>query len=271
MNNYKKSEKLAKSIRMNTLIMCHEAKAAHVASSLSIIDIISVLYEDILKLNLASLKKKNRNHFILSKGHASAALYSLLALKKFFPKKLLKKFGKKNSILMHHVNHKVPGIELSTGSLGHGLSFGSGIAMYYKKNKINKKVYVLLSDGELNEGSNWESFLFCGHHKLSNLCAIIDYNKLQSIDFVKNILKIEPLKKKFMSFGCNVIEIDGHNHSQLGKIIKIKSKKPTIIIANTIKGKGIKFMENKILWHYKSLDLKHFNLAMEQINEKNIY
>ena len=250
--------------------MCHEAKAAHVASSLSIIDIISVLYEDILKLNLASLKKKNRNHFILSKGHASAALYSLLALKKFFPKRLLKKFGKKNSILMHHVNHKVPGIELSTGSLGHGLSFGSGIAMYYKKNRINKKVYVLLSDGELNEGSNWESFLFCGHHKLSNLCAIIDYNKLQSLTSIKNTLILEPLKKKFLSFGWKVIEIDGHNHNSILKSLKSETKKPKLVIANTIKGKGVSFMENKVKWHYSSPNKHQLKQAILEIskNEK---
>jgi transketolase len=268
MNYKKKSEKLAQLIREQTLIMCHEAKAAHVASSLSIIDLISVLYENILKLTPSSFNKNNRNYFILSKGHASAAIYSLLAIKNFFPLKLLKTFGKKDSILMSHVNHRVPGIELSTGSLGHGLSFGSGVAMFYKKNKIKKNIYVLLSDGELNEGSNWESFMFCAHHKLSNLCAIIDYNRLQSLSSVKNTLGLEPLKEKFLSFGWKVIEIDGHNHDLILKSLKAKTKKPKVIIANTIKGKGVSFMENKVKWHYSSPIKIELEKALHQIRNK---
>ena len=170
---------------------------------------------------------------------------------------------------MHHVNHKVPGIELSTGSLGHGLSFGSGVAMYYKRNRINKKVYILLSDGELNEGSNWESFLFCAHHKLSNLCAIIDYNKIQSLTSIKNTLALEPLKKKFLSFGWKVMEIDGHNHKLISKSLSVETKKPKLIIANTIKGKGVSFMENKVQWHYSSPSRSELKQAIYEIRKKN--
>lgn len=258
-----KSIKVALNVRKKLLKIALLSQSSHVGSALSIVDILAVVY--------SSFKKLKKNSFILSKGHGCMALYSVLNEFGMISEKMLYSYGKNNSPLMGHASHFVPGVDFSTGSLGHGLPAAVGISLAKKIQKDLSKTYVLLSDGELNEGSNWEALLFAAHHKLDKLRIIIDYNKLQSIDFVKNILKIEPLKKKFMSFGCNVIEIDGHNHSQLGKIIKIKSKKPTIIIANTIKGKGIKFMENKILWHYKSLDLKHFNLAMEQINEKNIY
>ena len=167
---------------------------------------------------------------------------------------------------MAHVSHKVPGIEFSTGSLGHGLPYAVGRALAEKIDNTNNKVYVLISDGELNEGTTWESLLFASFHKLDNLFIIIDYNKIQSLDFTKNILKIEPLKKKLSSFGCNVKNIDGHNFNQIYiSLLKRKKNKPTILIANTIKGKGVKYMENKILWHYKFPDQKQLQKAIKEL------
>ena len=167
---------------------------------------------------------------------------------------------------MSHISHKVKGIEFSTGSLGHGLPYAVGKALGKKINKNNYKVYVLISDGELNEGTTWESLIFASHHMLDNLFVIVDYNKIQSLDFVQKVLKIENLQKKFKSFNCNVIKVDGHNIHEIKKSFnKKKNKKPTIIIANTIKGKGVNFMENKILWHYKSPNKEQYLKALDQL------
>lgn len=167
---------------------------------------------------------------------------------------------------MSHVSHKVRGIEFSTGSLGHGLPYAVGKALGEKVNRTKNKVYVLISDGELNEGTTWESLLFASFHRLDNLNIIVDYNKIQSLDFIKNVLKIEPLKKKINSFNCNVIKIDGHNIEKILKsLITKKNGKPNFIIANTIKGKGIDFMENSIAWHYKSPNKLELDLALSQL------
>jgi transketolase len=167
---------------------------------------------------------------------------------------------------MAHASHKVPGIEFSTGSLGHGLPYATGRALAEKIDNTNNRVYVLISDGELNEGTTWESLLFASFHKLDNLFIIIDYNKIQSTDFTKNILNIEPLKKKLSSFGCNIKNIDGHNLNQIYISLQTKKKnKPTILIANTIKGKGVKYMENKILWHYKFPDYEQLQQAIKEL------
>ena len=183
----------------------------------------------------------------------------------FISEKTLKTFGQNNTILMSHVSHAVPGIDFSTGSLGHGLPVAAGFALADKINKLKSRTFVMLSDGELNEGSNWESLLFCSHQKLNNLTVIIDYNKIQSLDFVKNTLKIEPLKLKLESFGCKVLSVDGHNHKQLLKALSSHSLKTLVIIANTIKGKGVKFMENTVLWHYKSLNNTDYQKAIKKI------
>ncbi len=235
---------VSKNVRKKILKISHLAQSAHIASALSIVDIISILYLKIINKNF-------KNTFILSKGHACLAHYCLLNEIGIISYKTLKSYGKNDSILMSHSSHKVKGVELSTGSLGHGLPVATGIAMSNLMQKKKEKVFVLLSDGELNEGSNWESILFASHHKLKNLVVIIDYNKIQSLDFVKNTIKLDPLKKKFLSFGCTVVSINGHNHKQIFNALKKKTQKPLVIIANTIKGKGVSFMENKVLWHYK--------------------
>ena len=244
-------------VRKSILKIANSSQCSHIGSNLSIVDILTTLYIKLLK--------NKKNYFILSKGHACLALYCVLKEMRFITEKTLNSFGKNDSILMSHASHKVPGIELSTGSLGHGLPVATGVALADKINKIKKKTFVLLSDGELDEGSNWESLLFSSHHKLNNLVIIIDYNKLQSIDSVKNTLNLEPLKQKFQSFGCKVVSVDGHNFKQLEKVLSSSSTKPLVIIANTIKGKGVSFMENSVLWHYKSLNSENYQKAMKII------
>jgi transketolase len=238
------------------LKISNSAKSSHLGSSLSIVDILVVLYKSILKKNI----------FILSKGHACLALYCILQKFNYISRKVLQSYGKNNTILLSHVSHKVPGVEFSTGSLGHGLPYAVGRALAEKINKKNKKIYVLISDGELNEGTTWESLLFASFHKLDNLIIIIDYNKIQSLDYTKNILKLEPTDKKLISFGCKVIRINGHSFSQLYKSLSFNNKnKPLIIICDTIKGKGISFMENSILWHYKSPSNDELKKAIEEL------
>jgi transketolase len=247
----------AKQIRIRILQLSNAAKSSHIGSSLSIVEILVVLYKFFIK---------KKNVFILSKGHACLAYYCVLQKFGYFSNKILKSYGKNNTILLSHVSHRVPGVDFSTGSLGHGLPYATGRALAEKINKTNIKIFVLISDGELNEGTTWESLLFAAHHELDNLITIVDYNKIQSLDFAKNVLKLEPLNKKFQSFGCNVKNIDGHNFNQIYRSLLVKkNKKPTVIIANTIKGKGVSFMENSILWHYKFPNQKELDIAVKEL------
>jgi transketolase len=249
--------KISKKIRIKNLQISNAAKSSHIGSSLSIVEILLILYKFFVK---------KKNIFILSKGHACLAYYCILNKFGFVSSNQLNSYGQNNSVLMAHVSHKVPGVEFSTGSLGHGLPYATGKALAEKINFTNNRVYVLISDGELNEGTTWESLLFASFHKLDNLFIIIDYNKIQSLDYTKNILKIEPLKKKLSSFGCNVKNINGHNFDQIyNSLIKITKNKPTVLIANTIKGKGVKYMENKILWHYKFPDQEQMQRAVRDL------
>ena len=252
--------KTTKDIRINILKLTYKAKSSHIGSCLSIVEILAVLYNSILK-------KKDK--FILSKGHAALALYCTLYQKKYISLKTLNSFGSNKSILMNHVSHKVNGVGFSTGSLGHGLPVAIGKALKFKVNKEKNKVYVLMSDGEINEGTTWEGLLFASHHKLDNLNIIIDYNKIQSMDFVNKVIGIEPLKSKFLSFGCNVRIINGHNVTAINKaLIKTVKNKPNVIIANTIKGKGVSFMENNNLWHYKNPNLDELKRSLVEIKKK---
>ena len=255
----KNLKKIIKNIRINILKKTFQAQSSHIGSCFSIVELLSVLYFKKLKTN---------DTFILSKGHAALALYCLLYERKMLSKSELDNYGKNNSNLMAHASHRVNGIEFSTGSLGHGLPYAVGKALGEKKNKSKNNVYVLISDGELNEGTTWESFLFASFHKLNNLFIIIDYNKIQSLDFVKNVMKIEPLEKKLTSFNLNVKKINGHDVNQIDSAInqlKKKNNKPNIIIANTVKGKGVGFMENTILWHYKSPSNEQLELALKEL------
>jgi transketolase len=251
------NKEIAKEIRKKILKLSNTAKSSHVGSSLSIVDILLILYKFFIKKN---------NTFVLSKGHACLAYYCILQKFGYISNKILNSYGNNNTILLAHVSHKVPGVEFSTGSLGHGLPYATGRALAEKINKKNNKIYVLISDGELNEGTTWESLLFASFHKLDNLIVIIDYNKIQSLDFTKNVLKLEPLKEKFKSFNCNIKNINGHDFNQIYKSLLVsKNGKPTVIIANTIKGKGVKYMEGKILWHYKSPSTQELDIAINEL------
>lgn len=264
------SIELSKLTRENALQMVVKSRASHIGSALSMTDILGVLYFDLMNIYPNDSKNENRDFFILSKGHACVSLYAILGLKGFFDLKDLETYGQNGSNFMNHISHKVPGVEFSTGSLGHGLPFATGIALGKKiKNKINK-IFVLIGDGELDEGSNWEALLFAAHHKLDNLTIIIDYNNLQSLTTVKETLNLEPLVSKFEAFGCNVNNIDGHNHKELydvfKKAINNTNGKPTVVIANTIKGKGVSYMENEVKWHYSTPSHDELIQALKEID-----
>jgi transketolase len=260
-----KTQHFANEIRRSSLRMVHAGKASHIGSALSISDIVAVLYGSILNVTPSKPENELRDRFILSKGHACVAIYSALATQGFFPVADLEKYGKDHSKLMNHISHKVAGVEFSSGSLGHGLPFGVGKALAAKTRNQSWLTFILLSDGEMDEGANWEALMFAAHHELSNLIAIIDYNKLQSLDSVANTLGLEPLVDKLKAFGCAVQEIDGHNHQQITNAAKTRHPcKPTVIVAHTIKGKGVSFMENRIEWHYKSpSDIELFEALSE--------
>lgn len=260
----------AKEIRKTILKMVFEAKASHVGGALSMTDILAVLYSGVINVDPTNPHWQNRDIFLLSKGHACTGLYATLALKGFFQLSELDSFSKNDSKFLSHTSHKVPGVELSTGSLGHALSVGCGFAISFKRKNNQRRVYCLLSDGELDEGSNWEAILFAPYHKLNNLIVIVDYNKIQSFGTVKEVLDLGSLKNKFKSFGWNVLQIDGHNHKKLASafnVAKEEKNKPTVIIANTIKGKGVDFMENELLWHYRSPSEEQYKNAIKQIEK----
>ena len=247
---------LARDIRKKLLFMHYKAGTSHIGSAFSIVEILIMLYFRILNIDSKEPDDANRDRFILSKGHAVSALYAILAKKGFFDEEILDKYCIDNGILPGHPDRfSVPGIESSTGSLGHGLPIGVGLALAGKKDRKNYKVYVLMSDGECEEGSIWEAAISASRLKLDNLVGIIDANKLQAYEKTDNIQPISSLKEKFEKFGWSVREVDGHNFEQLQEVFKstpFKKEEPTMIIAHTIKGKGIPTMENKLEWHYKS-------------------
>ena len=273
MSNFKASENLANNIRKHAVTMTSLGNSSHIGSILSIADILAVLYNSVLKYNSNDPKWIERDRFILSKGHAGAGVYATLAESGFIPLDKLKTHYQDGSDLSGHVSHKgVSGVEFSTGSLGHGLPVACGMALAAKVNKKKYRVFSLLSDGECNEGSNWEAILFAAHHKLDNLTVIIDRNRLQSIYSTEDTLALEPFAEKWKSFGWDFIEIDGHNHNEIFQSSKKKDNlagKPICIIANTIKGKGVSFMENNTLWHYRSPQGEEYKLAMEELKKKD--
>ena len=248
----KNSKELAWLIRRHGIEMTHLSGGSHIGAILSVADIVAVLYSNILKYDANNPKWEKRDRIIFSKGHAGAAIYAVLAENGFFNVEELKTHYQNGSRLSGHVSHYLPGIDLSTGSLGHGLPVAAGMAYAAKKENKNYRVFCILGDGECNEGSVWEAVMFANQYELNNLIAIVDRNKMQSLDFCENTIKLDPLKNKFENFGWNVVEIDGHSHEKLTKSLeKLDTSKPTMIIANTTKGKGISFMENNILWHYR--------------------
>ena len=252
------SEQLAWKIRRHGVEMTHLSGGSHIGAIMSVADIMAVLYADVLKYDPKNPKWEGRDRFILSKGHAGASVYAALAENGFFEVEELKTHYQNGSRLSGHVSHHLPGVDFSTGSLGHGLSAGVGMAYAAKKDGKHHRVFVVLGDGECDEGSVWEAALFANHFRLNNLVAIVDHNHMQSMDFQENTLEIEDFGSKWKAFGWNVVEIDGNNHEELKKAFekaeengKDSSHKPTVIIANTIKGYGVSFMRNDILWHYR--------------------
>ncbi|NQU31799.1 MAG: transketolase, partial [Bacteroidetes bacterium] len=238
----------AKNIRIKTLEMVYKAQASHIGGAFSMADILAVLYSGILKIDSADTNNENRDRFLLSKGHACTSLYAALALTGFFPINMLDEYGTDGTILMSHASSKVPGVEFSTGSLGHALPVACGLALAAKRKQMNYRSFVLLGDGELNEGSNWESFLFAQHHKLDNLIVVIDYNKIQSFGTTAEVMLLDPLADKLKAFNWEVVEVDGHNHDDLWYAFESFEQNgiPKCVIAHTIKGKGVSFMENKL-------------------------
>lgn len=275
MDNYKQFDSnflncFSLNVRKLTVEMIYNAKSSHIGGSLSIVDILSVLYNGFLKINPKNPNDSLRDRFLLSKGHACASLYSTLSLIGYFDETILKTYGKDGSILMSHVSSQVPGVEFSTGSLGHALPVGEGIALAGKRKKENWKTVVLMSDGELDEGSNWEAFLMAPHLKLENLYVIIDYNKIQALGNTNDVINLEPLEDKFKSFGWEIRRVNGHNHKEIYNALisleKSSTYKPKLIIADTIKGKGVSFMENKLLWHYHSPSEQEYKKAIRELD-----
>lgn len=262
------TQPLARHIRCQALRMVTRAKASHIGSALSIADIMAVLYGRALRVSPAAPRHPERDRFILSKGHACVAVYAALAETGFIDRALLETYGTDGSMLMAHISHKVPGAEFSTGALGHGLPFGTGKALAAKRRRESWRTIVLTSDGEWDEGSNWEAALFAAHHGLDNLICILDYNKLQSLKSVDETLRLEPLHSKFEAFGWAVREVDGHDHAALIGALTgepWEKGKPMMLIAHTTKGKGVSFMENKVEWHYRNPTPELLEAALAEI------
>jgi len=257
---------LAKNIRIDVINMVNKGGSSHVGSILSIVDILAVLYGRVMNYDVNNPKLETRDRFILSKGHAGAGVYATLAEVGFFDKSELLNHCQDGSRFSGHVSHKdIPGVEFSTGALGHGFSVAAGMALRAKLDNLDYRIFTILGDGELDEGSNWEAFMFSAHKNLNNLCVIVDRNNLQSIDTTENTLALEPLVEKVRSFGWHVQELDGHNHAVLEKALVKHSKKPLCIIANTTKGKGVSYMENSIEWHYKTPEGSQFEQAINEL------
>ena len=262
------SDWVALEARKKILKMTHAAKASHVGSALSVVDILAVLYTDFASISPTKIDERDRDVIILSKGHACSALYSILAVRGFFPIEWLQRYCTDGAELGGHVTSTYcPGIELSTGSLGHGLPYGLGIQLSRKRSAVAGRSYVVMSDGECDEGTTWESALIANHHKLASLFVIVDRNGIQSMGLTEDTLALEPLESKWKAFGWSVHTIDGHNHSELrAALVAPNFGKPTCIIANTVKGKGVDFMENQVLWHYRSPNNQDLELGLSQVS-----
>jgi len=263
---------LALRIRRHAVQMTHLGKSSHLGAVLSMADIVAVLYGAVLAKRPDQPNWPDRDRFVLSKGHAGAGVYAALAETGFFPVERLRDHCANGSALCGHLSHiDVPGAEFSTGSLGHGLPVATGMALAAKRDGKNHRIFVLLSDGECDEGSNWEAILFAAHHRLSNLVAIIDYNKIQSLAPVAETLALEPLAGKLKCFGWKVLEVDGHHHGQLISALSINpaaNEPPSCVIAHTTKGKGVSFMENTVLWHYRSPQGEEYLRALNELEGK---
>lgn len=246
----------SRELRKTIVRMIEAGGRGHLGSAFSLVEILRVLYDDVLRCDPANPRWRERDRCILSKGHGCLALYAILADKGFFPASELSKFCKRDGMLGGHPEYgKVPGVEASTGSLGHGLSIGIGFALYARYEKAGHRVFVVVSDGESNEGSVWEAALCASKHRLSNLTVLVDYNKQQSYGSTFEVLNLEPFADKWRSFGFATLEVDGHDVHALRSALAglpLQPDKPTAIVCHTVKGKGVGFVENNLAWHHRT-------------------
>jgi len=262
-------KKLSSNLRRDILMMITNVNSGHAGGSLSELEILITLYQSILNIDPLNPDKKDRDRFILSKGHASPGLYAVLSNKGFFPRSDLGGFRKLGSHLQGHTHIGTPGVEMSGGSLGQGLSFGVGIALAENIDKLGYKTFVLLGDRECEEGQIWEAAMSASHYNLSKLTAIVDRNKIQNDRFTDEVSSLEPLDRKWTSFGWSVIKCNGHNYRSLASSFakaQLETRKPTVIIADTVKGKGISFMENNPGFHGKAPSLDQLIQALHELN-----
>ena len=266
------AKRFALGIRRHALHMVHRVNSSHIGSALSMADLLAVLYTGAMRLDPARPDWPQRDRFILSKGHATCGVYAAVALRGFMPLAELEAYGMDGSDLMAHVSHKVPGVEFSTGALGHGLPFGTGKAHAAKLAGAPWRVFVMLGDGEMDEGSNWEALLFAAHHRLDNLVCLVDYNNLQSLTTVAETLALEPLDQKLAAFGCAVREVDGHDHAAIVAALDalpFEPGKPSVLIARTTKGKGVSYMENQVAWHYRAPNRELLDQALAELERED--
>lgn len=273
-DDVEKLKDIARLIRADVVKEVYSAKSGHPGGALSIVDILTVLYFNQMNINPEEPKNENRDRLVLSKGHASAALYATLAERGFFSVKELENFRKLGSILQGHPDMKhIPGVDMTTGSLGQGLSAANGMAMISKLDKKGIRVYTILGDGEIEEGQIWEAAMTASQYRLDNLCVIVDNNNLQIDGELKKVMSSYPIDKKFESFGFVVFNVDGNNIEELIKVFesaKLIKGKPVAIIAKTIKGKGISFMENKAEWHGKAPSEEEYKQAIKELGAQNL-
>ena len=259
----------ARRLRVHIVRMTHRAKSSHVGGGLSMAEILAVLYGRVLHFDAGNPEWTARDRLVLSKGHACAGLYAALAESGFFALSELDTFYQDGSRLAGHTTHTgVPGVECSTGSLGHGLSIACGMAIAGRRAAQPFRVFAVLSDGECDEGSTWEAALFAGHHQLRNLTVVIDYNRIQSLGSTDEVLGLDPLAAKWQNFGWDAVEVDGHDVGALVSALDREVKaddRPRCVVANTIKGKGVSFMENRLLWHYRAPQGDEYRAALAEL------
>lgn len=266
----KQFKKLTNDVRRKVLEYAYRTKSTHIGCNFSIIEVLIALYYEHMRVSPDKKFDLARDRFILSKGHACLSLYIILEKLGFISNEVLDNFAVNGGMLEHHQRRCLEmGIETSGGSLGHGLSLAAGMALGAKMDGLPSTIYVLLSDGEMNEGSSWEAVLFSGHHELDNLVAIVDYNKIQALGETKNVLDLGDLAEKFKAFGWSAVNIDGHNYKEIsdafGKI-PFETGKPNAVISNSIKGKGVSFMEGNLLWHYRTPNEEEYNAAIKELS-----
>jgi len=261
-----KMEISAKEVRKTILKIINNSGAAHIGSALSMVEMLNAVFKN-LDLQKIKNKENSRDRIIFSKGHGTSALYAVMFHFGLLSEEELNTYFKNGSLLAGHASHHVPYVEHSTGGLGHGLPVGVGVAIGLKTKKIGSHVFVIVGDGEIQEGSNWEALMFAGHHKLSNLCVLVDCNRLSQVGEIEKSCTLEPLKSKFQSFNFNVVEVDGHNEKQIFDEIQksMNLNMPTAILCHTIKGKGISMMENNNLWHYRCPKGEDYEKALSEL------